>query len=141
MDLLEQGVLAGEALMRGALDGLRRAPSIPWGIDFVLHALTIAALTVFAFPAFSGVTAPLLAALAGPEALHFPAAARAMPAAIARLDLWIAPFRLPLLLGWSTTLFADQLRGRGAEPDPTTGRMLRRGPRGLLFGIPLGAAY
>jgi hypothetical protein len=137
MDLLEQWVLSGQALGRGiglGLGGPRRAP---WLVDVAAHGAAIAGLAWFAFPLVSPVLAPLLAALAGPMALHYPDSSRLLPIAIVRLDLALAPLRWPLLLGWAAALDAARLRGRALDAGEAFRDTLRRLPKLLAVGMPL----
>ncbi len=141
MDLLEQWVLAVQALARGVAlhaGGNRR---IPWLVDLAAQAAIVAVLAWFAFPGVSFVAAPLLQVLAGPEALHYPAASRLLPLAIGRLEPWLAPLVWPVLLGWSAALGGAALYGRELGLGAALGDTLRRLPKLLVVGAPLAFLY
>ncbi len=135
MDPIEQLALAGEALGRAATEGLRRGFAMPWLWHFALHAAAVVLLWNFAHPAFSEFVAPVMAALAGPAALHYPDAPLALPAALAHAERSVAWLLTPLVAAWSAALVGRRMRPHPPGHSGGVGDVLARVP----VMIPVGA--
>jgi hypothetical protein len=116
MNVLEQLALAGQAL-RLALRELRTGGLwTPWLALGVLQLALLLALTGFAHPLLAWAMAPLVRALAGEPALHYPDFYRALPYVQGRLDLAVGMLPGALATGWSTRLFAARWRRSAVAP-------------------------
>jgi len=91
----------------------------------------------FARPALSFVMAPVLEAVAGEHALHYPQALLALPDVVLRVGAAIELVWLPLVTAWSVMLFAAAYRGEDPHLLGALRTTLARAPRILVVGAPL----
>jgi hypothetical protein len=112
MNPLEQIVLAFESIAHAIREMFRPLLWMPWLVVLVLQLSVIVALWWFAHPAFSWVMAPVLTAIAGESALHYPTIFRLMPELYARVDVVIGILVGTVMAGMSTALFGARFSGR-----------------------------
>lgn len=137
MNLLEQLALAWQALAQTVR--LLGRPTL-WAPALVLGACELAVIGClwwFAHPALSWAAAPLLRAVAGEQALHYPNLFRLLPDLYARADLVLGSLLAPVLIGAATLLFAARFQGRTVALGDSLGRAGRRAGSLILVNLPL----
>jgi len=133
---LEQVALAWQGLVRTARLLSRPGLWVPWAPLAAAQGLVVLALWGFAHPLVSWFMAPLLRGVAGEQALHYPAALRAMPALYAQADRAIAAVLAPVVVGAATALFADAFRDRPPRPAAACRLATRRAGTLVLAQLP-----
>ena len=117
MSALEQLALAGQALWLTLREIRAGRLWVPW---LALGALLLAALMAlvgFAHPLLSWAVAPLVRAIGGEPALHYPDFYRTLPFLYSRVDLVLGTLAGAVATGWSTRALAratalyEQARG------------------------------
>lgn len=136
MRLDEQIALAWQALMHALRRTFDPALWAPWLLLGALQILLLGALCWMAHPWLSPVMAPLVARLAGAEALHYPALFAALPALYARLDLLLIALPGAFTLGASAALFAASFRGGTPRPGQALRLALTRWPALMAVNLP-----
>ena len=116
MSALEQLALAAQALWL-SLRSLRAGRMwVPWLALGALQVAGLAALLAFAHPLLAWAMAPLVQAIGGERALHYPDFFRALPSLYSRVDLVVGSILGAIAIGWSTRLFAARWRRQAAGP-------------------------
>lgn len=137
MNALEQVALAGQALWHT----LRRLGAgrlwAPWLALGVVQALVLAALAGFARPWLAWALAPLVRALGGERALHYPDFFRALPFLYSRADLVVMATAGAVVTGWSVALFAARWRGTPVRPAAGWAAVAPRALTLVLAQLPL----
>jgi len=136
MSLFEQVALGLQALRFTALALFRPRLWEPWLLLGALQALVVVALWQFAHPAFSWLMAPLLSALAGEPALHYPRVFELMPDLYDRADVYVGALLGSVAIGISTPLFAAQFRGETPRVAESFRMGIRRSPALILVQLP-----
>ncbi len=136
MSLLEQLTLGLQA-MRHTLAAARR-PLLwtPWLVLGAMELAVVLAIWHFAHPALSWVMAPILAAAAGPEALHYPRSLELLPGLYDRADVVLGALVGSVAIGASTPMFADYFRGTSPNLRAALGMAARRGPALVMVQLP-----
>jgi len=130
MKMLEQLALAGQALWF-ALRELRAGWLwVPWLVLGVLQCAVLLALLGFPHPLLAWALAPLVRAIGGEPALHYPDFYRALPLLYSRADLVVGSLAGAVATGWSTRLFAARWR---REMLPAGGAWAEIAPRALTL--------
>ena len=106
MNALEQLALAAQALGHTLRAARRGRLWLPWLALGVAQAAGLLALVSFAHPLLAWALAPLVRALAGEPALHYPDFYRTLPFLYSRVDLVTGSILGAIATGWSTRLFA-----------------------------------
>lgn len=130
MNPSEQVALAWQSLRRTAALMPRAALWAPWVVVAAIQAAVLASLWWFAHPLLSRVMAPLVARMAGPDALHYPEVFIHLPNLYSQIDLLVVAIPGSVMLGAATRLFAQAHMGR----TPTVGGALREA---LARAVPL----
>jgi hypothetical protein len=104
--LLEQLVLAAQALWLTLRESGRGRMWAPWLVLGALQGAVLLALLGFAHPLLAWAVAPFVRATGGEPALHYPEFYRALPSLYSRADLVIGSLAGAVATGWSTRLFA-----------------------------------
>jgi hypothetical protein len=110
MSALEQLALAWHALghsLRALSAGRLWAP---WAALGACQLAMLAALVAFAHPVLAWALVPLVRALGGEAALHYPDFFRVLPFVYSRVDLVLGSVLGAVATGWSTLLFAARWR-------------------------------
>ena len=136
MGPLGQVALAGEALWRTLAQMRSGRLWIPWLALFGAQLAALLVLIGFAHPALSWCMTPLVGALAGGAALHYPGFFRALPALHARADVVLAVLPGALVVGWATGLFAARWRGEVPGPRTAWDLTVRRAGALILASLP-----
>ena len=135
MEALEQLALTGQVSFRAVLSAFARPLSWVVLAGFVVPAAMAVALVNFAHPALSPLMLPVVKALGGEAALHYPGVLAMLPVLLERFGRLTNVFTLTLLLGWAGTVTASGSRGISAAP--ALGTTLQRSLRLLLLGGPI----
>jgi hypothetical protein len=110
MRTLEQLSLAAQALSHTFRESRAGRLWTPWLVLGVLQGAVLLALLGFAHPLLAWAVAPLVRAIGGEPALHFPGFYRALPFLYSRVDLVTGAIVGAIATGWSTRLFAARWR-------------------------------
>jgi hypothetical protein len=130
MSPLEQFALGAQALWL-TLKQLRSVRLwTPWLLLGLLQAGALVAIVDFAHPLLAWALAPLVRAIAGEPALHYPDLYRKLPLLYGRADLALGATAGAFAAGWSTWLFGA--RWRRHHPAPATG-LAEAGPHALTL--------
>jgi hypothetical protein len=132
----EQITLALQSLLQTLRQVQRPALWMPWLLLGALQVLALAALCGMAHPWLSLLMAPLVARLAGSEALHYPDLFVALPGLYARVDLLLVALPGAVAGGASAALFAAAFRGRDPRPGAACGQALGRAVRLVAVNLP-----
>lgn len=116
MTVLEQIALAWQGVVRTLALLPRPATWAPWLLLGALQAGFILLVWNAAHPAVSPVMAPLVRALAGDAALHYPELFRVLPSIYTTVDLVFGAVAGALVVGAATRIFANRFLGRPAAP-------------------------
>jgi len=137
MSALEQLALA----LQGVRLTLRQLPSgrlwLPWLALGVLQLALLLALTGFAHPWLVWAVAPLVRAVAGEPAMHYPDFYRALPYLYGRMDVAVAMLPGALATGWGTLLFAARWQRRELSAAAGWAATARYGLALVLAQLPL----
>ena len=107
----EQIALAWEGFMR-TLRLVKKAQLwLPWLVLGIGESVVLLLIWWFAHPTVSALMAPLVQAIGGEDALHYPDIFSHMPGLYARADMVIVATLGAVMLGASTRLFADAHTG------------------------------
>jgi hypothetical protein len=136
VSLFEQVALALQAL-RHTLAALRSPRLwVPWLVLGACQLAVVLAIWHFAHPVLSWFMAPLLRALAGADALHYPNALEMMPRLYDRADVVLGALLGSVMIGASAPLFAEHFRGGVPRVGPALRAALRRAPALVLCQLP-----
>ncbi len=135
MEALEQLALTSQVSFRAVWSALARP--LVWVVlaGFVVPAAMAVALVNFAHPALSPLMVPVVKALGGEAALHYPGLLARLPALLERLGWLTNVLTVTLLLGWAGTVTAYGSRGISATSAFFT--TLQRFVRLVLLGGPV----
>lgn len=113
MNAYEQVALAGHSVV-AAFGSLRRGGLwVPWLLFGAIQVAGLLMLAAFAHPLLSGIMAPLVARIAGPDVLHYPNVFRVLPALHARIAFVLDALVGVVAIGAATRLFAARFSGTG----------------------------
>lgn len=136
MSLFEQLALGMQAI-RHTLAALRRPRLwIPWLVLGAVELVVVIAVWQFAHPALSWAMAPLMRAMAGPEALHYPRSLEILPVLYDRADVLIGALVGSVAIGAATPMFAEHFRGTTPNPRAALTMAARRGLPLILVQLP-----
>lgn len=137
MSAFEQIALAWQALTRSLAQLAHPATWWPWLLLGALQASVTFLLWNFAHPLVSPVMAPLVRALGGEDALHYPGLFGALPGMAATLDLAIGALPGAVAIGAATRLFEARFLGRSLAPFDALAEAGRRAPALIAAQFPL----
>lgn len=136
MNIFEQVALAWECL-GATLRRIRHAALwAPWLVLGAAQLATVVLLACFAHPAASALMAPLVTALAGAGARHYPEVFRVLPDLHARAGFVVDALLGPVVAGAATVLFAASFARRAATPREAFAQALRRAGALVLAWLP-----
>ena len=136
MSPLEQVALAWQAMLRTFAELGRPSTWAPWLVMGAVQVVLILLLWNFAHPALSAWMMPVVRALGGEEALHYPGLFRALPGMYATVDLVIGALVGSVMVGAGTLIFADRFLGRPASPGASLWEAGRRGLTLIVAQLP-----
>jgi hypothetical protein len=115
LNVLEQIMLAWQAFLYACRHLLRPGLWLPWLILGAIQVVAVVLIATFAHPAVSWAMAPVLRAIGGDAALHYPEVFRMLPDLFGRVDLVLTATLGAVAAGAATWLFGSELaRGTGA---------------------------
>lgn len=126
MNALEQVALAWQAMLSTLAELARPSTWAPWLVMGAVQALLILLFWNFAHPALSAWMTPMVRALGGEEALHYPGLFRALPGMYATVDLVIGALLGSVAVGAATLIFSDGFLGRPVSPGASLREAARR---------------
>jgi len=137
MNVLEQMLLGGQATLFTLRQLFRPALWVPWLMLGAVEVAVVVGLWWFAHPLVSWLVAPILNAIAGPNALRYPSVFRLMPGLFARADVVVGMIVGSIAVGASTALFASRFAGAEARPGEGLRTGFRRAVALILANLPL----
>lgn len=136
MSALEQLALAGQALGLSLRELRTGRLWTPWLALGALQLAALLALLAFAHPLLAWAVAPLVRAIGGEPALHYPDFYRTLPFLYSRVDLVLGSLAGAVATGWSTWLFAARWRRRVAGPGEAWAETAPRAVTLMLAQLP-----
>ena len=130
MSALEQLALAAQALGLSLRELRAGRQWVPWLALGALQFAALMALLAFAHPLLAWAVAPLVRAIGGESALHYPDFYRSLPFVYSRVDLVVGSLGGAVATGWSTLLFAARWHRRAMGPGEA---WAQTGPRALTL--------
>jgi hypothetical protein len=116
MRMLEQVSLAGHAVWLTLRESRAGRLWTPWLVLGALQCAALLTLLGFAHPLLGWAVAPLVRAIGGEPALHYPGFYRELPLLYSRVDLVLGSLVGAVATGWSTRLFAARWRREALAP-------------------------
>lgn len=118
-------MLAWQAFLYACRQLFRPNLWLPWLMLGTVQVVAIVLMASFAHPAISWVTAPVLGAIGGERAMHYPEIFRMLPDLFGRVDLLMTATLGAVAAGAATWLFGAELDRRAGDRAPG-GEGLRR---------------
>lgn len=136
MNPMEQLALGLQSLRFTMLEWARGRLWWPFLLPFALQGALVAAFSFTAHPFLSWLLAPVVARVAGADALHYPELFRRLPELVLRADLFVTLTAGAFATGVGTRLFASAFAARDPDAGSAFAEAWRRLPALLLAQAP-----
>lgn len=136
MNPIEQIALGLQSLRFTLSEWNRARLWVPFLLPFAVQSALVAAFSFTAHPFLSWALAPLVARVAGAQALHYPELFRRLPELVLRADLLVTLTVGAVATGMGTRLFASAFSGRALEARAAFAETMHRLPALLLSQAP-----